>query len=322
MVRKADLVQYRTIGDKDADEIIQKLVEQNGTAFLKQLMPFLSDYQAISFQNQPEILQKFLQNNASLPAFFDKKKLIRTTDFYKENQQNIGLVLGLYALPYCYLGAYGAKVLYLSERIENDTYKRLLETSNFLKIVMNIDTWTDQKIFSICLKVRLLHAVIRYFTLHSNRWEMASGYPINQEDMLGTNLAFSLIVLRGLEQLGYKIDESYENAYLNTWNVIGFLLGVKSEILPKNYKEAVKIDRLISERQFRQSIEGQALTASLIKVIRTFAPNTFTADLLQELSRFLLGEKYSKMLGITETNISNTLLKVYNTTSVLMSKIF
>ena len=322
MTVKLDLAKYRTLGDNDADEIIRKLVEQEGAIFLRQLMPFLSDYQSLSFQSQPQILQDFLLENTSFPIFFDKKKLIRATDYYRENQQNIGLILGLYSLPYCYLGADGAKVLYFSERIRNDTYKRLLETGNFLKAVMHYDNWSEQRIFTICLKVRLLHAVIRYFTLHSNRWDMAWGYPINQEDMLGTNLAFSLVVLRGMEKLGYTTNKTYEDAYLNTWNVIGFLFGINSEIMPNNYVEAVKLDKLIAKRQFKESLESQALTKSLMQVIRNFAPNNLTANLLQEQSRYLLGEKYAKMLGIAETNIPNTLLKVYNTTSVLMAKVF
>jgi len=322
MISKAELSKYRALGDKEADEIINQIVDQNGITSLRQLMSFLSDYQNLSFENQSPILQLFLSANASLPVFYDKKKLIRSTDFYRENQQNIALILGLYSLPYCYLGADGAKVLYMSERIKNDTYKRLTETGSFLNTVMNYDNWQSERIFSICLKVRLLHATIRYFTLHSKQWDLAWGYPINQEDMLGTNLAFSLVVLRGMEKLGYSVDKTYEDAYINTWNVIGFLLGVKQEIMPVSYLEAVKIDKQIAERQFRQSVEGQELTNSLMQVVRSFAPNEITANLLQSQSRMLLGEKYAKMLGITETNIPNTLLKVYNTTSVLMSKIF
>ena len=319
---KVELSKYRDLGDKAADEIIGQIVEQNGIASLRQLMSFLSDFQNLNFENQDPIIQFNLSANCSLPVFYDKKKLIRATDFYQENQQNIGLILGLYSLPYCYLGADGAKVLYMSERIKNDTYKRLTETGSFLKAVMNYDNWKSNRIFAICLKVRLLHASIRYFTLHSKKWDLAWGYPINQEDMLGTNLAFSLVVLRGLEKLGYSIDKTYEDAYINIWNVIGFLLGVKQEIMPKNYVEALKIDKQIADRQFRQSVEGQELTASLMQVIRSFAPNDITADLLQSQSRMLLGEKYAQMLGIAETNFPNALLKVYNITSVLISKVF
>jgi len=322
MISKAELSKYRALGDKEADEIINQIVDQNGISSLRQLMSFLSDYQNLSFENQSPILQLFLSANASLPVFYDKKKLIRSTDFYRGNQQNIALILGLFSLPYCYLGADGAKVLYMSERIKNDTYRRLTETGSFLKAVMNYDNWKSERIFSICLKVRLLHATIRYFTLHSKQWNLAWGYPINQEDMLGTNLAFSLVVLRGMEKLGYSVNKTYEDAYINTWNVIGFLLGIKQEIMPENYLEAVKIDKQIAQRQFRQSVEGQELTNSLIQVVRSFAPSEITANLLQSQSRMLLGEKYAKMLGIAETNFPNALLKIYNRTSVLMSKIF
>lgn len=321
-IMKTQLAHYRSIGDIEADTLIQQLVTQEGIGFLRALMPFLADYKKLDFQGQPQLLQDFLSRNSTFPDFSNKKELIRATDFYRQNQQTIGLILGLYALPYCYLGADGARVLYLSERIRKDTYNRLVETGNFLKAVMNYDNWENKKIFAICTKVRLMHAAIRYFTLQSQKWDMAWGYPINQEDMLGTNLAFSLVVLRGMQKLGYSIDTVYERAYLHTWNVISFLLGIDVALLPANSQEAIKLERQIAERQFRQSAESQALTESLIQAVRSISPNEWTANLLQAQSRFLLGEKYAEMLGVKETNISDTLLKVYNTTSVVLSRFF
>jgi hypothetical protein len=310
------------MGDLEADTLIHQLVTKEGIGFLRALMPFLGDFKKLDFQSQPQLLQDFLFRNSTFPHFFNKKELIRATGFYQQNQQTIGLILGLYALPYCYLGADGAKVLYMSERIRKDTYNRLIETGNFLKAVMNYDNWENNKIFAICTKVRLMHAAIRYFTLHSQKWDFAWGYPINQEDMLGTNLAFSLVVLRGMQKLGYRIDSTYERAYLHTWSVIGVLLGVDKDLLPTNEQEAIKTERLIATRQFRQSTESQALTDSLMQVVRGISPNEWTADLLQAQSRFLLGEKYAEMLGVKETNIPATLLKVYNTTSVVLSRFF
>lgn len=322
MINQIDLTYFRMQGDLPADELIAKIIDSEGLGFVKELMPYLSDYQNVSFEEQPKILQEFLTENSCFPDFYNKKQIIRATDFYRENLQNIGLVLGLYSLPYCYLGADGAIVLHLSERIKNDTQKRLMETGAFLKAVMNFDNWNNRNIFAICLKVRLLHAIIRYFTLKSGRWDLAWGYPVNQEDMLGTNLAFSFIVLKGLQKMGHKIDESFEKAFMNTWNVIGFLLGVNLEILPGNYLQAIKLDKMIAKRQFRQSLEGQELTCALMKSITELAPNPTVANLFVEQSRFLLGEKYAEMLGIKETNLPKTVLKIYNSTSVLMSKIF
>jgi ER-bound oxygenase mpaB/B'/Rubber oxygenase, catalytic domain len=322
MPKQISLTHFRTQGDPPADEIIAEFVEKEGVGFIRQLMPFLSDYQNISFNDQPQILKDFLFKNSVFPDFYNKKQIIRATDFYRENIQNIGLILGLYSLPYCYLGADGAKVLHLSERIKNDTSKRLMETGAFLKSVMNYDNWNNRNIFAICLKVRLLHAAIRYFTMKSGRWDMAWGYPINQEDMLGTNLAFSVIVLKGLQKIGHRVDKSFENSFINTWNIIGFLLGVKYELLPENYLRAIKLDQMIAKRQFKQSIEGQELTEALMKSITDLAPNPTIANLFKEQSRFLLGEKYAEMLGIKETNLPKSVLKIYNNTSLLISKIF
>lgn len=74
MISKAELSKYRALGDNEADEIIEQIVKQYGISSLRQLMPFFSDYQNLSFQNQSPILQSFLVLNSSLPAFYDKKK--------------------------------------------------------------------------------------------------------------------------------------------------------------------------------------------------------------------------------------------------------
>ncbi len=318
---KFDLEKYRQIGDPKADEAISQLVEKEGFDSLRRLFPFLSDYKNLDFGNQSKVIQVFINENCTFPSIFNSKDVIRACEFYQKNQQNIGIVLALYSLPYCYLGADGAKVLYLSERIRNDTTKRLTETGQFLKSVLNYDNWQSKDIFLICNKVRLLHATIRFFTIHSKKWDMNWGYPVNQEDMAGTNMAFSWIVLKGLEKMGVNVDKSYEKAYLNTWNVIGFFLGVNTELLPINYRNYYDLDKQIALRQFKESLEGKELAAALITTIRNFAPNSITADLLQEQSRSFLGEEYAKMLGIQRTKVPNTLLEIYSQTSILMNQI-
>ena len=52
--------------------------------------------------------------------------------FFKKHAQQIGLTLGFFSLPYSYLGANGAQVLWLTERIKNDTTRRLQETGEWV----------------------------------------------------------------------------------------------------------------------------------------------------------------------------------------------
>ena len=61
--------------------------------------------------------------------------------FFKKHAQQIGLTLGFFSLPYSYLGANGAQVLWLTERIKNDTARRLQETGEWVFAVNNPKEW-------------------------------------------------------------------------------------------------------------------------------------------------------------------------------------
>lgn len=53
---KNQLVHHRSIGDEQADALIQQLVAQEGIGFLRALMPFLADFKKLDFQSQPQLL--------------------------------------------------------------------------------------------------------------------------------------------------------------------------------------------------------------------------------------------------------------------------
>ncbi|OYU92565.1 MAG: hypothetical protein CFE21_23265, partial [Bacteroidetes bacterium B1(2017)] len=94
---------YRQKGDLLADELMQKLFEKHGHKLGAILMPFLSDFDTHDFSEQDDETKAFFENNKSLPPFYDLKEIVRATDFFKKYQANIGIILGCYSLPYCYL---------------------------------------------------------------------------------------------------------------------------------------------------------------------------------------------------------------------------
>lgn len=313
---------YRQKGDALADYIVVKMVEEQGVEILRSLFAKLSDFSVHDFKDLHPKFHDFYNENAHFPVNFSKKEVIRATGIYMKHQQTIGLVLGCYSLPYCYLGEDGARVLMLTERIGKDTYTRLKETGNFLRRSMNFDYWDNEKIFSIIFKVRFLHAFVRYFTLKSPTWKTEWGVPINQEDMAGTNLAFSFIVLRGLRKLGYSLDEQSERAYLTTWKYIGHLLGVEEALLATSIADAARLDKEIATRQFRESATGIALTASLMECYNKMTGSCLASEFFQAQSRFLLDEKYADMLKIPKTRFPISLLNAFNQTTSFLSNLY
>lgn len=300
---------YRQMGDPAADAAVAAVATLGGHAALGGLMRYLADSQNLSFAEQPAAIQAFFEQNNHLPAWANRQQMAEGLKFFWQNPQPIALTLGCYSLPYCYAAADGAQVLWLSQRIKDDTFKRLEETGEFLFGVMQERGWENGKNIIKVLKIRLMHAVIRYFTLHAGQWNNAWGHPINQEDMAGTNGAFSYIVIRGLRKSGISTTEAGEEAYLYLWNVIGTILGVAEELLPQNLREAYHLDRAIAKRQFKPSEAGRGLTLALLKTLQKQLPNPNLENLPTAQMRFLLGDPIADLLGLPQVAFEKRLIE-------------
>jgi hypothetical protein len=225
--------------------------------------------------------------------------------FFVKHAEQVMQLLGLLSLPYCYAAADGAMVLYLSRRLQDDAERRLSDTAEFIWNVMNPRAFTSAGSgFSSCLKIRVTHAAARYYTLKNSNWDANTGVPVNQEDMAGTNLAFSLIVIRGLRKLGYTVSYSEQQAFLHLWNVIGFLLGIDQDLIPVDGKSANQLEAKISKRQFRKSEQGSALAGSLLNYIHTATNGKVSEKQTIVLMRYLLGDKISALLDLPESSDS------------------
>ncbi|MGV3559333.1 oxygenase MpaB family protein [Larkinella arboricola] len=305
------LSQYRQQGDPPADAVIASVADQYGRAGVGSLLRWLGNTAESDGSAQHPAVQEFLQTHASLPDWADSRQMDIARQFFQKHRVSISLILGCYSLPYCYAGADGARVLWFSERIRNDTLKRLEETGEWVFTIMKKRDWETGKTVSRTLKVRLMHAAIRWFTLHGGQWNRDWGYPVNQEDMAGTNLAFSYIVLRGLRKAGVAMTDDEEEAYLHHINVTGYLLGVAEELLPRNRREAFHLDRAIARRQFRSSEQGQGLTRSLLETFERLSPPS-GRNLPAAQMRFFLGDEVADLLAVPAVPLEKRLVGLAN----------
>lgn len=303
------LAPYRQVGDAPADAVVEQLAAEGGRAKLGEFMRFLGNTELLSIEAQPVFVQKFFEIHNHLPSFADRDRMERGMNFFWKYNDRIALILGCYSLPYCYAAADGAQVLWLSQRIKNDTYKRLEETGEFVYGIMQERDWRNGRNGIRILKIRLIHAVIRYFTKHAEAWNPAWGLPINQEDMAGTNLAFSYIVIRGLRKLGVYTQEVHEADFLHFWSVVGALLGLENELLPQNLREAYHLDRTIFLRQFKPSEAGIGLTKALTKVLQQQAPQPALRNFPLAQMRFLLGKEVADLLSVPQVPVEEGIVK-------------
>ena len=286
----------RLSGDPQADEFIQQVfADAEKKKHLQQWMSGKSGGENLNLLKAAFPGFAFIDKALDLPSWARPRLMKSGAAFYARHSEIIMSLLGLLSLPYCYTAANGAMVLYLSERIRKQTTKRLYDTAIFVWEVMAPDAFgKDGNAYEEILKVRIMHAAVRYYTLQSGKWNDAWGLPVNQEDMAGTNLSFSLIVIRGLRMLGFSVSQADQEAFMHIWAVVGYFIGLDADLIPENSKMAQQLDNSIKKRQFQISTHGQELTASLTAHILSVNKSKATANDILGLMRYLLGQEDRK----------------------------
>jgi uncharacterized protein with NAD-binding domain and iron-sulfur cluster len=170
---------------------------------------------------------------------------------FNDHGVEIFLVLACYSLPSAYGAGKGARVLGRSRYLLLDPVRRLCETARF---VMNVMMDPFGRGITSAHQVRMIHATLRMLMLQSQSepWDTKKlGVPINQEDMLGTLMTFSWVVLDGLSKIGVPEARSPEvrQAVIDVWCAMGVELGIEPVLLPRTFDEAEALTFLIRARQ-------------------------------------------------------------------------
>jgi hypothetical protein len=179
------------------------------------------------------------------------------------------LILGCYSLPAAYAAARGVQVIHRARRLEDDGVRRLTETAQMVINLMLPGALEPGGIGArSARKVRLMHALVRQHVrcMPEPAWSPELGAPINQEDLAGTLLTFSLLVIDGLKKIGAQVSPAAERGYYALWSHVGAILGIDRRLRPATAEDAASLAALIGERQFGACPEGQHLARELIKV--------------------------------------------------------
>jgi uncharacterized protein (DUF2236 family) len=189
------------------------------------------------------------------------------------------MLLCCYSLPSSYAAKKGVQVLHRTAYLAKRPNRRLFETAQFIVDVLSPGGLGPRgKGARTAQKVRLMHAAIRHLIVADRAapWDAkALGVPINQEDLLGTLMTFTWLILDGLARLGVRLTPQEQQAYLETWLAVGELMGIEPELLPKTVADARATTALIERRQVAESPEGREMTAALLGMMQTNMPHPF-----------------------------------------------
>jgi hypothetical protein len=299
------------LGETDplADELIKTLNDPTIPFSQRDLDHWLK-HGSLSTDELPTAAQRFFAQLESIPSWVDWKRVNKGGDVLFRSGILGGMVLGAKSLIYGYCAPGGNKPLVMSGRFRKMGKRRLGETSRFVEAVSQpggMGRWGEG--FAITVRVRLMHAQVRHLIWKSNTWEPDKwGAPINQHDMVATVLLFSSIVMEGLRQFGIQIAPQESDNMMQLWRYIGYLMGVKEELLPTSEKEANTIKQCIYETQAPPDDDARQLTRSLIDIplIHSHNPQEEEAArkrirVIEGICRGLIGDELADGLGLSRT---------------------
>ncbi|MGS2586013.1 oxygenase MpaB family protein [Streptomyces hebeiensis] len=292
----------RQAGDELADATVAALFERGEVGTFNTLMRYVSTSGAPLPEGLPDVAREYLEVTSAPPAWVDWGEMEKARLFFLDNNVHITTALSFASMPACYLVPHVAKLLSTTHGLEYPS-KRMAETGQFTVYLMRPDAFeAGGRFVPAAQKVRLLHASIRHHLTAENRWDTATlGTPICQEDMIGGQMFFSLLVLDSLHRLGVHMSTEGAESYYYAWRVVGAMLGIDQDTVPRTLEDARRFLDDYMLRYMGPSEEGTRLTRQLIDLYEEVVPGTFFDPVVSALVRHLVGDTCADWLQVPRT---------------------
>jgi squalene cyclase len=293
---------WRARGDAAADAFVEATFAKHERGAINALFRLLVHNDDPMPDGVDPAVAAWFTSEGRLPSWADEAKLERAHQFYEREGWKIAFGLFCGALPQTYACANGARVLGQTQQLTQHTRRRILETAQFIFDVMEPGAFTGSgRGIRTTQKIRLLHTAIRHFTLRDASWDLeAWGVPINQEDMAGTVMTFSAVILDVIDAMGDKVDPDDAEAYLHLWCCVGHLLGLEPSLMPHDRADADALMQAMRDDQWAPSPYGHQLAEQLCASMGDYlvvpGGERFAASLIRSVS----GDECADLLGLAD----------------------
>jgi hypothetical protein len=295
----ASLDALREAGDELADATVATLFERGQVGTFNTLMRYVSTAGAPLPEGLPDVAREYLNATSTPPHWVDWDMMEKARLFFIDNNVHISTALSFASMPACYVIPHVAKLLSTTHSLAYPS-KRMAETGQFTVHLMQPDAFeAGSRFVPAAQKVRLLHASIRHHLKRDGHWDTARlGTPICQEDLIGGQMLFSLLVLDSLHRLNIHMSTEGAEAYYYAWRVVGAMLGVDQAHSPENMEDARRFLDLYMVRYMGPSEEGAHLTRQLVELYEEVVPGTFFDPVVGALVRYLIGDTCADWLDV------------------------
>jgi hypothetical protein len=255
----------------------------------------------------PAPLARLFDEVEHVPRWLDRRAVRLGAETLLRVGRGGGYALGGVSLMSGYLSAGAVKPLVATGALTKMARRRLAETAKFIRdLATSEDLAKSSAGFQSCVRVRVLHAHVRASLQSDGRWNAAAwGAPINQRDMVGTHLEFTVAFIGGLTALGYVLTRREREALMHLWRYVGHVIGVRADLVPTTFKEGLELAYIFNATEVGPDDDGRELARALVDAWEEGA--TFEGTLgrlegrfLRGFARFCLGRRAADALALPD----------------------
>ncbi|MCP3959594.1 MAG: DUF2236 domain-containing protein [bacterium] len=308
------LDQIRKGGDDLADEAVTRLHSEHGIEAVNRIFQNLrGDHQPLP-DDAPAPFVDFMEATAEVPGGLDVERLERGVEVLRTHAIPAAVVLLASSLPSGYSAPCLSRVLTVSNNLGTHPYRRLM---GVLQMVVNVSSMPptdgDGRAHLTARKLRLLHSGIRLIVpRYRPEYREKYGVPCNHEDMLGTIMGFSLLVINGLKRLEIGLTDEQAEDFYYVWRIFIQMMGIhptgepmNAEYVPESVAEASAFYESYSRRHYVTAAEnpdGVFLSRVNLAMMRSLIPGKLRRACFGGIPRLameeILGVEGMRRVGI------------------------
>lgn len=251
--QRAAYLRYTQIGDPLADavaEMFRRLPPKQG----RQMFELAVEQGIDAVTDPPPELVAFFASVDPVPIWLDQHKLHLACQVIARTGVVAGFTsLAMLALTGGYLAGRVVKALTATGDLERMAPRRIAETTAWHSAVTSpggLDRFAEG--FKATLRVRLMHSLVRVGLARRPDWRADLwDHPLNQGQLCGTIMLFSLAHLSGSQAMGLHFSAPERDAVYHLWRYVGLLMGCDPHLLPTNEFDAWKLFWLEADYEFR-----------------------------------------------------------------------
>lgn len=294
-------------GDPLADALVARMASMPRAEAMAMLDRAL-DHGIGSVSNAPQELVDLFAQVDRVPSWVDWDRIALGARAYQRTGLAGSIVLSAVSLMNGYHSNAAIKPLLFTGRLDVMARRRLAETGRFIAETIQEDGLRRfSPGFKTTIRVRVVHATVRAMLQRSPAWTSeAWGLPINQADLVATNLSFSIALVEGVRHVGLRFSREEVDAILHLWRYSGTLSGCDVGLLPCTEEDAMRLAELMDLIQPGPD-DGSLLLAKALRGAITeerkdgSLPDSVRQFLLRfhdGITRDVIGDEKSDRLGV------------------------